>query len=415
MVDVISEKFPIRILVCILLINGIAMALLTNTPGLFYATVSKSLGVARSTFSLYYTVLSLACMVTLFFSGQIMAKYHKKLKLIVLICAVLQFGGYYLFYSAHSLTPFFLGGILVGIGNAFDTFVLVALLTNNWFKKKNGLILGIAAASCSAVAAIVSPRLAVLIASDWRMAYLVVGSVAAAVIAVCGLLVSYSPQEEGKIAWGSSEVAAATGINSASLTGVPYAIAVKSASFWLLIIMTFCATSWAAFSFAVPGYVSSLGYPARDIGLTVSCFLYGALGGKLFLGWLNDRLGAVRSLGVIVVLGLIGMLTIIIIGASSKPILFTGAVLFGVTMAITGVHPPFAVKACFGDKDYTKIYSNISIMIWVASSIIIPVYNLFFDKFGTYIPAMWLAMALIVGCFVSMVFAMRISVKLERV
>lgn len=128
--------FPVKIFICVAVISGLGIMFLTNTSGIFYVTVSEALGVTRSSFSLYYTVQCLVSMVTLFFAGQIVAKYQKKLPLIVALASFGQFCAYFLMSRAQSMAAFFVAAIILGICAAFDTQLLTGVLINNWFRKR---------------------------------------------------------------------------------------------------------------------------------------------------------------------------------------------------------------------------------------------------------------------------------------
>jgi MFS family permease len=415
MSEIKKDGFPVKIFICVAVISGLGIMFLTNTSGIFYVTVSEALGVSRSQFSLYYTVQSLTSMVTLLFAGQIVAKYQKKLPLIVALASIGQFSAYFLMSRAQSMVSFYIAALILGFCAAFDTQLLTGVLINNWFRKKTGLIFGITSALTSVCGALITPKLNAIVLSDWRLGYLTVGIGVLASVLPCTFFFKYSPALEGRRAWGELEAPTNTVTTPVANEGVPYNVALKSISFYMCVLMTFFSVAWSCFTFAIPGYVASIGYDGAVVGLCLSCYLVGGVIGKLLGGFLNDVIGTVNSLAVVAAMGTAGMLLLILVAPGSKALLFVGCVLFGVAMGTTGVHPPLITRSCFGNRDYAKIYGNISSVIWIASAVVIPFYNLFYDASGSYVSGMWLAIAAIMLCVVCAIVALRTSKKLERI
>lgn len=410
-----QDKFPVKIFVCILVLGFFGLSLLTNMQGLFYVTVSEHFGVARSQFSLYYTVQSLAAMVTLFFAGNIMTKHQNKLSLIVAAAVITQFVGYFLFAKAQSIVLFFVVAVFLGIAGGFDTHLLIGVLTNNWFAKKNGFVLGLSTALASVAGAIISPKMSVIIASNWRTGYLVIAFGVLITLLPVSFIIKFSPAQEGRRPYGAAELEAEADKNTnLDTSGVPYKTALKSPAFYLCALLLFFATGWSCFTFAMPGYISSLGYDASVVGFCASAYLIGGVIGKFLGGTLNDALGFLKSMIVLTVIGVAGMILLIFAAPNSSTMVIIGGVLFGVGMGICGVHPPLIVRACFGNKDYSRIYSNVGSLIWVASMVLIPIYNLIFDSTGSYVPAMWAAIVMIVLALVCGSTAVASSKKLKR-
>jgi len=406
-----QDSFPVLMFICVIAIGGVGLCLVANMNPLFYAAVSEALGLPRATFSLYYSVQCLFCMVALFFAGSIISKYKKLLPIFSAACYLVIGLGYLAFSRANSLTVFMICGAFMGIGVAFGGFLLVGTLINNWFFKKTGLIVGIYSACTSIVGAIISPRMAVLIASDWRAGYTAVAIGCFIMIPFC-LCIKFSPELAGRKAWGADEVEQ-TEAKPVNNSGVTYNRALKSSTFYLCVLVVFLATAYANFTYAIPGHAANVGYDPATVGLVSSCYLISSIFGKLGGGWMKDRIGLVKALAVIVVLGVIGMLIMIFV-PTIKGFMLAGSFLFGIAMSITGVFPPLVVRECFGNKAYSKILSNVTTMIYVSSMTVIPVYNLFYDRTGSYVFGMCVSMCALLLCLGSTATAIKTSKKLER-
>ncbi|NMD44520.1 MAG: MFS transporter, partial [Clostridiales bacterium] len=144
-----TNGFPTKIFIGLLLLSGIGGYFLLNIQGLFYVPVSEYFGVARSTFSLYYTAQCAGAFIGASFAGTIISKYKRQMPILIFMAAVVQFMGYFLFSKAQSVSVFFIVAPFLGIAGAFDTQMIMGLVLANWFNKKNGLILGIVTAFSS--------------------------------------------------------------------------------------------------------------------------------------------------------------------------------------------------------------------------------------------------------------------------
>lgn len=406
-----KQAFPVRVFLSIMIINGVLVGLLTNMQGLFYVSVAESLGVTRTQFSLYYTVQCIAAMVTLFFAGNIVTRFKEKMSLLIVGAVIIQFVGYFVFSRATNLATFFIGGAFLGFSGAFDTHLIIGVMVNNWFVKLRGFVTGFGMALSSVVAAIFSPILSPIIAENWSRGYLVLAISILVAGIPGGLLAKYSPLLEGKSAYGEDTQ---TNPNQSELvTGVSQKNALKSSAFYLCCILTFFATAWASFTFAIPGYVGSIGYDAVVVGFCASCYLVGGVAGKLLCGWLKDIMGTGKSLALIIVVSVVGML-MMIFGAQNLTVLYVSCVLYGIGYGVVGVYPPLVARECFGGKDYAKIYGNITCFIWIGSMIIIPMYNLIYDISGTYVTGMWAAIVMFILTYFCATFAIRTSKHLPK-
>lgn len=385
-----NNSFAVNIFIAILLVGGFGNYLLTNTSGLFYVTVSQYFGVTRSFFSLYYSVQCLAAMITLLFSGRFLEKHAEKLKLIYAITVLMQFIGYMMFSRANGVWVFFVFGPIIGIAVAFNCLSFAGTLCSKWFAKGNGTILGIASAVSSIFGLYFAPVLTVMLAGDWRKAYMIIGFAVLILMFPATFLVKFTPEMEGRKPWGAEEVEESlVGKERVELTGVPFQVARKSASFYLIALMLFCATGASCFHFAIPGYIGELGFDAKTIGLVESGYLIGGLVGKLGGGWLMDKIGAIKVTIITTLCAAIGMLILIFSKADTALVLLivSGALIATINFAIA-VSAPHIAKVCFGSLHYANIFSKISTMIWLASMVMIPFYNFIYDSLGSYIPGM---------------------------
>ncbi|HEV8474836.1 MAG TPA: MFS transporter [Methylomirabilota bacterium] len=193
--------------------------------------------------------------------------------------------GFALSSRVTALWQFYLSyGVLVGVGMS-SIYVLTAATVARWFHRRRGLALAIVLSGFNLGWLTGGPLAALLIGRwDWRVAYVVLGALVAAVGIPASLCVSYP-----------------RAVRSAPAAGPPAAARWPAADprLWYL------ATAWAFLGLVfMMVTVHSVSY-ARDRGLSLeqaslalSAFGLGAISGRLLAGAAADRFGAVATMRV---------------------------------------------------------------------------------------------------------------------
>lgn len=414
-----KERFHTGIFIAMLSYSIGILYLITNCVGIFYVPVSTALGMDRGLFSTYYSVQSIAAMITLFFSGKIIQRYQKQLKLILVLASLVIFGGYALFATGTSLAHFYAGGILIGAGLGFCSHMVIASIINNWFKLKTGTILSVVVTCPSVIGIFVNPILTEMIETrGYQMVYWVIGiGMLIFTVPAALFLIRYTPEDAGKLPYGAAAAAKAaeesteTAVSTAS---VSYRTAIKSPSFWLIFFFTFAAVAWANFIQILPGFAADAGLTGAAIGQATSWMLVGSIVAKIALGTLSDRIGPVKAAGLMTLLGVIGMCMMIFTSPENAVLFYAGIVLYGLGQAVLGVVPPIVCRAAFGLREYSAIYGNISTGIWIGTAVVIPMFNFAFDLSGSYVVSMIIAIALFLLGQIALMAGVKMAQKLPR-
>lgn len=126
-----------------------------------------------------------------------MAKYDPRQ--IVVASIILQGGSYALFGAMSSVWGWYLLSIPLSTGGTIISVIVGPVLINTWFKKRNGLALGVLSAAGSLMGAVAQPVVAHLIEQNgWRAAYFTVGLASIAIVIPVALaLLKRSPQAHG--------------------------------------------------------------------------------------------------------------------------------------------------------------------------------------------------------------------------
>lgn len=390
------------ILIALSIIVGVGKGAINNTSGLFLTSVTNDLGMGMGKLSLYFSVSAVVTMIFLPIGGKLMAKYDTRLVLSLGI--ILQAGAFALFGLMSSVWGWYVLAIPLAIGGVFITVIAGPVIINQWFKKSNGLALGVLSAVGGAVGAIAQPVAASLIDGlGWRSAYMIVG-VAAIVIVVpiAMLLIKRSPQAHGVLPYGVAEVA--TGQENQAETsveaGIDMATAKKSIALYALIVFFFFITSVASFSLHIPTYLVNQGFDIMFAGNVMGTYMIGILIGSLILGFLVDKLGSKYTAVLAMVSGIVAI-SLLLFANNSTAIITFAVALFGLISSSIGIIAPALASTIFGKKHYSEIYSTASLGLAISSIIALPAYGFVYDATGSYTSVLYaiIIMLLInIGC-----------------
>jgi MFS family permease len=264
-------------------------------------------------------------------------------RVVVLIGAVILGLALVLASRATSLLQFQLAyGVLVGLG-ASAFFAPMIALTMAWFEKNRSLAVSLVSVGMGVAPMTISPFARWLTtAYDWRMAMLIIGIGAWAVLLPAALLVRKAPAlaASGPAATGAGSAAT----NAPADSGSAWA-ALRSPQFLVLGFTFFaCCAAHSGPIFHMVSYAIVCGIAPMSAVTIYSVEGLAGLGGRLLLGVLGDRYGAkpVLIAGLLVQAFVIGAYSMI----SQLEHFYALAIIFGA--AYGGVMPLYAVLA----RDY---------------------------------------------------------------
>jgi MFS family permease len=397
------------------IIVGLGKGGLNNSAGLFLTPVSKDLGIGMGNLTLYFSVSAIVTIVFLPIGGKLMAKYDTRLLLTISI--ILQAGAFALFGLMSSVWGWYLLAIPLAVGGIFITVIAGPVLINQWFKKNNGLALGILSAAGGALGALAQPIVGNLIADQgWRTAYIIVGAaVIVIVVPVILLLIKRSPQEKGLRPYGV-EAANSTsnmGITEGNEKGVTMAAAKKSSAFYGLVIFFFLVTSIASFSMHIPTFLMDKGFDVTFAGNVMGTYMIGVLIGSLLIGFLTDKIGSKNTALFAMSMGLIAI-CLLLFSDTSSSIITIAVGLFGFISSSIGTLGPALTSSLFGNKEYSQIYSNASLGLAISSVVALPAYGYIFDFTRSYNIVLYSIISMLIINMICVVIAFRGKKKLEQ-
>ena len=134
--------------------------------------------------------------------------------------------------------------------------------------------------------------------------------------------------------------------------------------------------------------------------------------GKVALGVVNDR-SATLGLAFGVVLGIVGVLLMMLLPGIAL-LLLVGSFLFGFVYACTTVESPLLTRTVFGSRDYTNIYSRISMVSALFGAFAAVFWGFIVDLPNGYLLMFVLSLLIMVLSLFCGFVALRQGAKLEK-
>ncbi|RDB64435.1 MFS transporter [Gordonibacter sp. 28C] len=363
-------------------------ALTFSCAGIFYAPVSEYLGVGKGVFAIYMTILCLSMTVSLPFMGKLIDKRDARVVLSVAACLV---GAGLIAMSFYDqVWQFYISGALMGCGDSALLYLATPTLINRWFKKRNGFFIGLSMAFTGVGGIVFNMVGGSLIASGpegWRMGYLVFGIIALVLaLPFTAFVIRSYPADKGLLPYGYEESQTNSGeaTQLAAPTGVSASVAMRSPVFYAIAIVAgFIGFDTVIYQF-IPSYAVSLEGIAPTVAAMAatlaSAAMLGQTLGKIALGGINDK-GVLLGLSVGVISGIIGLVLMWLV-PSQVVVMMIGAFVFGIYYASATVQMPILTASVFGQREYSSIYSRISMVSSLGAAFAATIWGFIIDATG---------------------------------
>lgn len=361
-----QKIYPWLIVVAWAFISAGSIELILIGGSNFFKAVSDGIGSPVSAVALMMTV----CTITLTFAAPIAGNLFPKIDSRILLSAmgVIVILGYAQLSFGQDVWQWWLAGLLYGVGGSGIFIIGAPIFISNWFQKRTGFAVGMYGMLLAILSAILNPVIAAVISAvGWRSAYLVLAVVAAVMILPWTIfVVRFKPEQLGLKPFGYVEGEAVAAENEEeSGPGVPYKKAIMSIAF-VAIVIAFGAmcnmggfkSNWSNIAQSEAwGYVATYGKDwALMFGATMISFTTAAKFFMPVIGWLIDKIGAVKTNVVTLVLIFLGFMGLLFFH-DVEAIVLASCFLIGFESANMKMVIPLVVREVFGAKDHSKIYS----------------------------------------------------------
>lgn len=383
-----------------------AMIAGTVSFGFFMDPVTSDLGFERSTFSLYFSLITIVGTFTLPVYGRLIERFGSRP--FVIIGGIWTGVAMACLSLCHTLIGFYIAGCLIGLGFFGCSYAVVPVIVSNWFIEKNGFVMGLTAACGGVVAMVLSLVFpSFIIEFGWESGYILLGCVVFVLTTPVGIfLLRSKPSDVGLKPYGQPAENAESRVET---KGMSYLQALKSPSLWITALAFLILAITVIVTQHLAAYFVSIGFDAVTAGIFMSIISAGIIVTNIAAGALADRMGLMKALLICSALYLVSFL--LLPSTTFIAIICIALILMSIGNANTTLFAPMVTQSIFGMKDYASIWGIISMASVLGQAIGAPLWGLVFDMTGSYAPGMYISAALILIAYLGLVWASEYDVK----
>ncbi|MBP5289326.1 MAG: MFS transporter [Clostridia bacterium] len=414
------KKFEYKwvILILCFLVIFCSLGFCSGTKSLYLNSITGYLNIPRSLFSINDSIRFITTAVLSVFFGALYSKFGAR-KLIAL--GFLCLTGSCLVYSfAENIFAFYAGGFLLGTGLAFCSSTMTGLIISHWFKTRLGTYTGLVLAANGLGTAVISQFLEPMIDSapdGYKNAYRFTALLLLIIGAAVVILLREKPEAKKQPLPPKKRPQ-----RSAAWVGMSLRDARRKPYFYVLLV-------WMFMSGAVLQSVSGVAIPhIRDVVLTGadpafdSAFITTALGlhaivltaAKFLSGVSYDHLGMRWTMLVIHLIALGSTVMLVMVQSGAYTLAFIYEILGSFAMPLETIIPFLIISDLFGEKEYAHILGVSTAVLFLGFAAGTPLTNLVYDKLGTYRPALYVIIGLLLFMTVSVQWVLVKGEKVKR-
>jgi MFS family permease len=309
--------------------------------------------------------------------------------------------GLMLLSQINSLATFYACFVLISAGVSTATTTLLMAVVANWFHKKVGLAMGLAASGV-AFGGLLIPLITSLVDTfGWRQAMIIMGLGMWAIPLPLSLLLRHKPERYGWLPDGEDYRSVLDDSHSRPEASNEVHVGAKGAltswTFWIIAIAFLCQVlPVSAVNTHIMPYLSSIGIPRSTASFIASALPLVTVVGRVGFGWFGDR---VDKKGVTALALALTSLGVLILGYTSVRrtwVIMAFIVVFGIGWG--GAVPMLSglLREYFGRERLGTIVGFAGSVMMVGVITGAPLAGWVFDQRGDYQPA-WFILAGIVG------------------
>ena len=274
--------------------------------------------------------------------------------------------GFVLLSLMNELYLFYFGHFLVGTGAAAMGPVPTSAVVSNWFRRKRGTAIGLMSAGMGAGGVVLSPIVGYLIPHlGWRNSYLVLAVIVwISIIPLCLLVIRTKPAEKGL--YPDNLATAGTATMTEPLTsdssGLTLKMALTTPAFWLIAVAFLSSnfSNMGAIQAQVP-YLDDIGFPSGTAAAALGAVGLGSGIGKIFFGWLCDRIPPKYACAIGLCLQLVAIFMLMNVGpASPMAMVWLYALTLGLSVGSWLPTMSMLVSTSFGLACYGAIFGVVN-------------------------------------------------------
>lgn len=373
-------KYPRHLLILLACCGmmGASVGLCVNAYGIFYTPLCQALGVGRGAVTLHATISGILTGLLSPAAVKLLEKHSvRRLTCLGILLSALSFVG---MAFARQLWQLNLCGVLRGIGNSLFYMPVATVLLGNWFRKNLGTITGLVMAFSGIAGALLSPILSAILsqygvyfASLFSAAFIVVLA-----MPLCLLCLELTPETRGLRPYGENDL----GVGTAGAVRQVNPFSTKAPVFFVLLALAFLSVFITGLTSHLSGYAESIGAGSSTGAAMISAVMVGNILAKFLSGLFSDRIGTRKAFSIMFVVSALGLVCLQLV--QGKTALLAAAFLFGTIYAVSAVGLPAIVRQVYGNAQYGRAYSIISIVSVIAPSVSMTLIGGLYDVTGNY-------------------------------
>jgi MFS family permease len=212
--------------------------------------------------------------------------------------------------------------------------------------------------------------------------------------------------------YGLYKAGAKTGVSSnAEESGLTRSEAVRTSSFWILslagMLLTFCQGGLHVHTIS---FLSDIGYTAGFAAAVSSTYMIILTGCKVGMGYVFDRLGSLKA--SLLIGGCCALFPVFGLFAAIPFVPWIYVTFLGIASSGSSVLGSVLTANYFGRKDYSRVYSIISMFSYIGTAASAPFMGSIFDTTGSYTLALILMASTGVAVCVCLYAAYRTSKRI---
>ena len=367
-------------------VDFVAVGFFFYSFGVFFKAIAAEFGDSRLGISLGFTATSVVGAIVAPLLGKALDIYPLK-RVIGVGCLSMTIGFFLLSQVQTQMQFYVVLGVFIGFGASSMGGLATAKLVANWFNRRRGRALGIAATGIS-VSGVVMPFVSAALIENygWREGFMAYGCFTGLVVLPIVLLFVVSKPADAGLAPGGGHLLG-EGHDALKIEPVIDRPVMHERNFWVLVAavgLLFCCQS-ATLTHMVPR-LTDTGVSLQQASLMISICAGLGVAGKLSFGWVGDFWSARKALWLAIGAQFIGQL-IMLLGLAYLPVFAVGAALFGYGMG--GVVPlqGALIGRVFGSDRFGRALGLMRPAMFPIQMVGVPLAGWIYDVTGSYRPA----------------------------
>lgn len=366
-------------------VDFVAVGFFFYSYGVFFKAIAAEFGDSRLGVALGLTVTNAVGAIAAPLVGRALDRYP--LKRVIGVGATSMALGFLALSQVQTQIQFYLVlGLFIGFGASSMGNLATSKLVTNWFERKRGMALGIAATGVSMSGVIMPYVSAEIIGSyGWRNGFMVYGFFTFFVVVPLVLkLVVSRPEDVGLRKDGALALDdSSAGDGSAPRPRLSMRDVARSRNFWVIVAafsLIFCSMS-TTLTHMVPR-ITDMGHPLPLASLVMSLCAGLGVAGKLSFGWLGDKLPMRRIMWFVILVQFTGQM---IMYQNTDLLWFAlGAALFG--YGVGGIVPLHGniVGKTFGSERFGAVLGLMRPAMFPIQILGVPFAGWVYDTTGSY-------------------------------